>query len=324
VKLLLELQSDENCDHSTNEIQGAQIYPAIPYTSLQSVRTILTRLDTQASQILARRKTRLRPEPETTVPRIRHNALCPFTSLEEARSESDYLWNYCLYSLQPRPADDPSHLIRPQLDRVHECARRQSQWSAAFEIFLQSSKHKLNAQEQQAANVMRIYKIIGTMSLGMDYSADVDDESVWDAHDMDFAAIVSLANMVIDSSADAALAADSARFSLDTCVVGPLYLVATRCRHKILRRKAISLLRLSPRLEGLWDSNLLAQVAERVLGIEESDGGGRECESEAGAGRVSDVDVEFDLEGRRASVRYLHQVGDAAAAETMRQDLIEW
>ena len=66
-----------------------------------------------------------------------------------------------------------------------------------------------------------------------------------------------------------------------------------RCGHKILRRKAISLLRLSRRLEGLWDSYFLVQVAEKAMEIEERKRD--ESVSAAKQLRISDIDVVLSM-----------------------------
>ncbi|KAI6782956.1 uncharacterized protein J7T54_002116 [Emericellopsis cladophorae] len=60
-------------------------------------------------------------------------------------------------------------------------------------------------------------------------------------------------------------------FSAEMGVVPPLFVVATKCREGILRRKAIELLRSSPRREGMWDSELAARVAQLVMDLEEAD-----------------------------------------------------
>ncbi|KAG9255348.1 uncharacterized protein F5Z01DRAFT_673299 [Emericellopsis atlantica] len=61
-------------------------------------------------------------------------------------------------------------------------------------------------------------------------------------------------------------------FSAEMGIVPPLFVVATKCREGILRRKAIALLRSSSRREGMWDSGLAARVAQLVMDLEEADG----------------------------------------------------
>lgn len=61
----------------------------------------------------------------------------------------------------------------------------------------------------------------------------------------------------------------SSSFLFDMEFVSPLYLVGMKCRHPLIRRRAIAVLRHSTRREGLWDSQKAAAVAERVMQIEE-------------------------------------------------------
>lgn len=58
-------------------------------------------------------------------------------------------------------------------------------------------------------------------------------------------------------------------FSTNSGVVPSLYLTAARCRDAVIRREALSLLRICDRREGLWDSNVAAEIASKIIGIEE-------------------------------------------------------
>jgi cholestenol Delta-isomerase len=57
--------------------------------------------------------------------------------------------------------------------------------------------------------------------------------------------------------------------SLEPGIVIPLYASATRCRHPLIRRRAVALLRLANRQEGMWTSVGAAAVAEKIIMIEE-------------------------------------------------------
>ncbi|KAF2447399.1 hypothetical protein P171DRAFT_407518 [Karstenula rhodostoma CBS 690.94] len=59
-------------------------------------------------------------------------------------------------------------------------------------------------------------------------------------------------------------------FTFEISVVPPLHFVATRCRHPLVRREAVALLKTNPPREGLWDVDTHIAVAERVIAIEES------------------------------------------------------
>ena len=57
-------------------------------------------------------------------------------------------------------------------------------------------------------------------------------------------------------------------FSLESSIVEALYFTALKCRHKVLRRCALGLLKCAGR-EGLWDGAVMAVVAEHVICVEE-------------------------------------------------------
>ena len=59
-------------------------------------------------------------------------------------------------------------------------------------------------------------------------------------------------------------------FSLSMGIIPPLYMVSTRCRDPVIRRKAINLLSTCKRGEGIWDSWLSFRIALRMLEIEET------------------------------------------------------
>ncbi|KAL4804372.1 hypothetical protein BDV18DRAFT_143059 [Aspergillus unguis] len=62
---------------------------------------------------------------------------------------------------------------------------------------------------------------------------------------------------------------DMTRTIIDTGWMIPLFYVATRCRHRILRRQAIQLLWSTDHREGFWDAKITACIAERVADVEE-------------------------------------------------------
>jgi hypothetical protein len=60
-------------------------------------------------------------------------------------------------------------------------------------------------------------------------------------------------------------------FSHEMEVMSPLYFTATRCRHPILRRKALSLMRQTSGSQMFWASMPDQRVIERVIAIEEGE-----------------------------------------------------
>lgn len=98
-----------------------------------------------------------------------------------------------------------------------------------------------------------------------------------------------------------------ASFALDLGIVPPLFVVATKCRDRKLRRQAINLLMLSPRREGMWDSKLSGRVAQWIMDVEET---GMSPYSAASAmhivpdeSRVMVKEILFDMQKREATLR---------------------
>jgi hypothetical protein len=101
-----------------------------------------------------------------------------------------------------------------------------------------------------------------------------------------------------------------ASFALDLGIVPPLFVVATKCRNRKLRREAISLLFSSPRREGMWDSILCGKVGSWIMQVEEE--GMREFQPGEALSvgevvqegrRVMVKEILFDLQRREAVIR---------------------
>ncbi|OQV10789.1 hypothetical protein CLAIMM_14731 [Cladophialophora immunda] len=59
-------------------------------------------------------------------------------------------------------------------------------------------------------------------------------------------------------------------FMFETRVIPSLFAVGVKCRHPIIRRQAISLLRKGTQVENTWRADAMADIAEWSVGIEES------------------------------------------------------
>jgi hypothetical protein len=80
-----------------------------------------------------------------------------------------------------------------------------------------------------------------------------------------------------------------ASFTFDKGFLPPVYFVAMTCRHRILRRRAVALLKkASPKRVGMWNAELLAACAERIIEIEEE-----------GMPPLSEADDEWPAEEKR-------------------------
>lgn len=115
-------------------------------------------------------------------------------------------------------------------------------------------------------------------------------ETVFDDYVDTFSAIIPLATEFIDTLAPAPASRDqpgpgrptgtapstadtrrlSAMFTFEMHIIAPLYFVAAKCRHPVIRRAALKLLRRNPaRRENLWRANIMAAIGEKTMRLEE-------------------------------------------------------
>ncbi|PCH08205.1 hypothetical protein PENOC_015740 [Penicillium occitanis (nom. inval.)] len=151
-------------------------------------------------------------------------------------------------------------------------------WCAAFARFEESRRH-VPDREQNGLKIVKIHQLHMLMyyeyARASERAIHRNERSLfsWDDYNEQFAEIVSLAASVVRNGygADALLGGNQIQpfFCLDDGVLAPLYEVATLCRDPTIRRRAVSILRSAPRQEGLFNSHLLAMVAEKAIAIEE-------------------------------------------------------
>jgi hypothetical protein len=167
--------------------------------------------------------------------------------------------------------------------------------------------------------LLRIHQIMTAMNLEIQ---DLDvklTETAYDLHMLEFEAIISHAASIIQAPKQ------KFRFSLDPGLLPALFFVASKCRHAIIRRRAISLLSKTPRQEGVWDSTPIVRVLERYIEIEETGLGElTDAVDVPDCNRLSGIDAKFDLEGRRALVQYQRIWATGTITRRELKECIEW
>lgn len=243
-----------------------------------------------------------------------------FPSLEEARRCFDIIWSASirlLYSLAS------THLMQ---DIYCKCRRRLldmlEAWSQALEKFLKTPNRKLEKAELQTA-LLQLQKITIVISIDLENPTEAAlNQTEWNKYSPEMEEIVELATCVIGSPNDVASDRKGrCTFSLDTGIIVPLYIVASRSRDAVLRRKAISILRRSDRQEGMWNSGQVAHVLDRFVEIEEL--GIDENGYVPSWSRVTDVHVKPDPESKRALIKYCQRRSYSDAEMDIFQEWIE-
>lgn len=98
-------------------------------------------------------------------------------------------------------------------------------------------------------------------------------------------------------------------FTFETHIIPPLYYVATKCRHPLIRRSALDLLRRDPfRRENLWRASVMGALAGHVVSLEEK-----------WAQRQSFSSVSASLSPQYSSVRSASVGHNTASERSMEQ-----
>ena len=244
-----------------------------------------------------------------------------FSSLEEARNSFDYHWNGCIQICnQGNFQKDP---VSAESNRQYYLKILRA-WSDAFEAFV--SKNIFDMRSMQGAKVLQMSQAFALISL---QSPRIFKETDWDPHVHQFDEITILAGEMISTAGSTSTDQDSGQrspsFSLDMNLVIPLYAVAHKCRDPFVRRKAVTLLKSSPRQEGIWDSVLAGRVAEKLINMEEHGlGNVRSCHDVPESARICSVDASFDMEGKVGTINYTRQRhGPSDAQMQARQEWVQ-
>ncbi|KAF2877540.1 hypothetical protein BDV95DRAFT_481922 [Massariosphaeria phaeospora] len=175
--------------------------------------------------------------------------------------------------------------------RLATFSNRLAHWSKLY-------AHHLSTVEPTPHTIVLVLLYeTATIMLGTSHSYS---QMQFDAYTPNFLRIVEMAELLSSST--------TSRFSMDIETVPLLYYVGIKCRHSIIRRKAIALLASGARREGAWDGSATARLAEEIVHIEE---GGVLDENEQHAvsatARVCNLRVHYNLEHRNVAFRFMRQ-----------------
>ena len=191
-----------------------------------------------------------------------------FTTLKEARNCLDNCMNYELQSLVAAYVNRQGSENKSDEDPPQDLTTRHllPQWSAAFNAFRTKAGPSPKPKDLQGAMLLEIQYNCAQilLSVGMP-----PQETAFDDFIALFESIISMATSIILNSSSRETSDRICRVSFETGLVPPLYFTATRCRNSYIRRQALSLLSSTPRLECIWNSEMLSKIAERLILIEE-------------------------------------------------------
>ena len=191
-----------------------------------------------------------------------------FQNMREARDSVVHLANLSVRFIRYMKYRKYNRFVLPDdLARQAALLRELEKWSSTLDKTLLSNA--ITSRDLDGAKTLRIHQVIASSWLKR---STVPEECANDSQINDMETAVSLAEAInsVAGTREQRKNLASSTFLFDMEVVSPLYFVATKCRHPVIRRRAIKILEGSQRREGLWDSNVAAAIAKRSMEIEEA------------------------------------------------------
>ncbi|KAF7958871.1 hypothetical protein EAE96_002400 [Botrytis aclada] len=295
-KILCEITYDENSQKYYHDSLKTSNDPYLPMSLLEELYLrsdfVLTQMTNSFDQSLYNKfkSSHLTAYP----PAI-------FTSLSQARNTLHFFWSRFrtdLNNLNCQP--DSPELTQRFHNWQMETLQFAHKWLFAFQAFILKYSDTFSEADKIGVVILHIQSHSGYMNAHVARGV-VKTQMLWDPFLSVFEKITMLSEEVISNPAFT-----TTLFQIDMGVIGPLYHVVTACRHPVVRRKAVALLERVPSLqEGIWNAGMAARVARKVIELEEY---GIEDVREAADipdwARISDIEPEFDREGRRVTLTY--------------------
>ncbi|ETS76228.1 hypothetical protein PFICI_11615 [Pestalotiopsis fici W106-1] len=192
-----------------------------------------------------------------------------FSSIGEARNILEYGVCYYTCSGSPQLLGDPSQSTSVVQAHKDYYVRLLSRFTTSLQHLEDSQPGGFSSKDELAINVLHLNATSFYVSFHLDYLPP-DRRDRWQDLMPCFERMVALGDKIVSAMvADHELGTARTSFCPDIGFVIPLFNVASQCRDSSLRRRAIALLRSVSRQEGVWNSMVTAQAAERLMEVEE-------------------------------------------------------
>ncbi|KAL2855184.1 hypothetical protein BJX68DRAFT_274141 [Aspergillus pseudodeflectus] len=208
-------------------------------------------------------------------------------------------------------------------------------WSALFENMLLAQGGNLDRmmESESRSSFVSLLRLQHTIARILVSTAGPGREIEYDKYTPQFEQCVALAGAVAASSSSysgssslinnpsrkaaptataTATATATPAFTPEIGIVPVLYIIGVKCRHPVVRRDALNILRRHRIREAIWDSVVTARVVERVIKIEEGGNG-----EEKGQGQAELVQSAADIPaGRRVqALSFVVEAGGGGRAD---------
>jgi hypothetical protein len=230
-------------------------------------------------------------------------------SIQHAKDVFDYGRHLLMHvhGLATQPKRDSSEALKETQRRHSYIESVIANFSDALGDFAKCKRGSLMITEEMSIAVLQLHTLYAHVSLHLKHAGHLS-ESQREALLPQMTEIVRLGNRIISfRNNDAEGPTRLPSFCLDVGYVIPLYTVASQALCHSLRREAIALLRSVRRQEGLWNSMLVADAAQRIMEIEETDdvqliGGGIDSQDHGPQQYLPEV-LQLDAKGGQLHYR---------------------
>lgn len=240
----------------------------------------------------------------SNVPRPLWHRLCipykcsatPFASVTDAYVEFQRLFTGFLTATQFGESP-PSLIPEPKPDSRANYRREFEVWKRKFE--------KLKASSETQGEDLEGILLLNILFIGVVVCLYVnlgDGELDYDRYRSSFEQITDLTEDLLSKQAKSGKAGNKSTptFSFSSSLCELLSWAGMHCRDRIIRRKAIVIMKTWPRRDGIWDSRLAASACGAVMNLEEEaimrDNWGCECRPDGyicSYHRVTSTETEF-------------------------------
>ncbi|KAL4976891.1 hypothetical protein BDW66DRAFT_159327 [Aspergillus desertorum] len=228
----------------------------------RTMRSLFTRLDNQLIEVRGSSLSMTSPGDNLEVV-----ARYPLPE-DDVHDSLNALWNHILHGMldsaralakgeSPSPSiTTPQSDVRESMKQLHHSFSR---------LRISPAPPPDEVDYGQEPDILRIWFLLSPMLLT---SNTWDPADAWGPHNDNFARIVDIAESYLARCA----ASNSSRrrtFTFSMGIVPPLTLTATRSRDARVRQKALYLLSICNRREGIWDSKVSVQFALRTIELDQ-------------------------------------------------------
>lgn len=190
-------------------------------------------------------------------------------------------------------------------------------WLRCFKSFVIERKHTFTAVEEKAAVLLEIQHTTASI---LALAAPFSGELIFDSFEEAFTHIIALASRVSLADPDLPLFP-----AFDMGILPHLYFVASRCRDHLIRRQALQLLRQGPEQEGIWNRQMLGNIAERLMSMEEATIKAIKTSADIpGGSRLSVINATIDSSQRTVTLHCCRQQIGAGVVTDVLHELVNY